>query len=76
MAPRRFAVGDRVRLNIERYRVDSLDDLYEIVRLLPALAGVWHYRIKRVGDVHERAASEPQLVKVDGSLGTIALGHD
>jgi len=50
MEPRKFAVSERVKLDLERYRLESPDDVHEISRLLPAQGGIWQYRVKRVGD--------------------------
>jgi hypothetical protein len=36
--------------------------MYEVSRMLPAQANVWHYRVKRVSDGQERAVTEPQLI--------------
>jgi hypothetical protein len=60
---RKFAVGDQVRLLLDNYANDSPADVYTISRALPAMANVWEYRVKRVGDGQERAVSEQQLSK-------------
>jgi hypothetical protein len=70
MAPRKFAVGDRVRLTAEDYSVQNPKDVYTISRMLPAEANIWQYRVKREGDGQERAASETQLVKVTPQVQT------
>jgi hypothetical protein len=62
MEPRKFAVGNRVRLLLDNYANDSPADIYEVSRILPAQANVWQYRAKRVSDGQERAVSEPQLI--------------
>jgi hypothetical protein len=64
MACRKFAVGDRVRLSLDTSVNHNPQDVYAVSSILPAQANVWQYRVKRVGDGQERAASEPQLVKV------------
>jgi hypothetical protein len=61
MEARKFAIGNRVRLRLDRYSSDNPADVYTITRALPAIADVWQYRVKRVGDGQERAVSEPQL---------------
>jgi hypothetical protein len=65
MDVRKFAIGDRVRLRLDRYANDSPADVYTILRMLPELANIWQYRVKRVGDGQERAVSEQQLAKAD-----------
>ena len=64
MAPRKFAVGDQVRLTAENYLVKNPKGVYTISRMLPAQANIWQYRMKREGDGQERAVSETELVKV------------
>jgi hypothetical protein len=64
MTTRKFTIGDHVRLTTDIYADNNPRDVYTISRLLPAQANVWQYRMKRVGDGQERAASEAQLVKV------------
>jgi hypothetical protein len=65
MEARKFAIGDRVRLRLDRYENDNPADLYSISRALPAMANVWQYRVKRVSDGQERAVNEQQLAKAD-----------
>ena len=58
MKPRKFAVGNRVRLLLEHHAADSPADVHEVSRMLPAQAGVWQYRVKRIGDARNgRSAS-------------------
>ena len=54
MEPRKFTVGNRVRLLLENHASDSPADVYEVSRTLPARGKVWQYRVKRVGDGQER----------------------
>lgn len=61
MDARKFAVGDRVLLRLDTYSDESSADVYTVARALPATANVWQYRVKRVSDGQERAASEQQL---------------
>ena len=63
MEARKFAIGDQVRLLLDNYANDNPADVYTISRTLPAMANVWQYRVKRVGDGQERAVSEQQLAK-------------
>ena len=58
MEARQFAIGDQVRLLLDNYPNDNPADVFTISRALPAMANVWQYRVKRVGDGQERAASE------------------
>ena len=61
MEARKFAIGDQVRLLLDNYANDNPADVYTVSRALPAMANVWQYRVKRVGDSQERAVSELQL---------------
>lgn len=63
MVARKFAIGDRVRLLLDNYANDNRTDVYTVSRALPAMANIWQYRVKRVGDGQERAVSEQQLAK-------------
>ncbi|MGH7056915.1 MAG: hypothetical protein ACREFZ_03390 [Acetobacteraceae bacterium] len=53
-----------MRLTADISSVNNPTDVYTISRMLPAQANVWQYRMKRVGDSQERAATEAQLMKV------------
>ena len=65
MAPRKFALGEQVRLTVDRSAEDNNpQDVYTISRLLPPEGNVWQYRVKRVSDGQERAVTESQLLKV------------
>ena len=64
MVSHKFAVGDRVRLTLDRYAESSPWDIHTISRKLPAEANVCQYRVKRVGDGQERTVSEHQMVAV------------
>lgn len=74
MVSHKFAVGDRVRLTLERHAESSPWDIHTISRKLPAEANVWQYRVKRVGDGQERTVSEPQMVAVKAE-GRTADSH-
>jgi hypothetical protein len=63
MEARKFAIGDQVYLRLDSYAGDNLADVYTVSRALPAMANVWQYRVKRVGDGQERAVNELQLAK-------------
>lgn len=63
MEAQKFAIGDRVRLRLENHVNENPADVYTVSRALPALANVWQYRVKRVGDGLERAVNERQLTK-------------
>lgn len=54
METRKFAIGDRVSLHLDRFSIENPADVYTISRALPAVANVWQYRVKRVGDGQER----------------------
>jgi hypothetical protein len=64
MASRKFAVGDRVRLSFGASSDPNPQDVYAIVRAIPAEANVWQYRVRGEGDGQEQAVSEAQLVSV------------
>jgi hypothetical protein len=74
MVSHKFAVGDRVTLDLGRNSESSPWDIHTISRRLPAEANVCQYRVKRVGDGQERTVSEPQMtaVKADTRPGA---GH-
>ncbi len=74
MVSHKFAVGDRVRLTLDRYAESSPWDVHTISRKLPAEANVCQYRVKRVGDGQERTVSEPQMVAVKAE-GRTADSH-
>lgn len=63
MEARKFAVGDHVRIRLDRYATDNPADVYTVSRALPATANIWQYRVKRRGDGLERAVNELQLAK-------------
>ncbi len=62
MAAYKFAVGDRVRLNVSRYGGDVPAGVYTISRRLPVEANVCQYRVKHVQDGHERVVRENQVI--------------
>ena len=65
MTPRKFALGDEVRLTGDRsLATNDPQDVYAISRMLPPEGKVWQYRVKRVSDGQERAVTESQLLKV------------
>jgi hypothetical protein len=64
MISRKFAVGDRVRLNIDGILDHRPLDVHTISRMLPAQDNVWQYRVKRVLDGQERLVNEVQLMKL------------
>ena len=68
MEARKFSIGDQVHLRLDSYTNDSPADIYTISRALPALANLWQYRVKRVGDGQERAVNEMQLAKAVSQL--------
>jgi len=69
MVVHKFAVGDRVRLTLDRYVEGSPLDVHTISRRLPAEANVCQYRVKRVSDGQERTVTEQQItaVRPDGN---------
>jgi len=60
---RKFGVGEHVRLILDADANNNPADVYTVSRTLPAMANVWQYRVKRVGDGEERAVNEQQLAK-------------
>jgi hypothetical protein len=64
MAPRKFTLGDQVRLTADPSLANNPQDVHAISRMLPPQANVWQYRVKRVSDGQERAVSESQLLNV------------
>jgi len=63
MEVRKSDIGEQVRLTLDSPTNNNPADVYTVSRALPAMANVWQYRVKRVGDGQERAVSEQQLVK-------------
>jgi hypothetical protein len=63
MEARKFAIGDPVCLRPDSHKNENPADVYTVSRVLPAMANVWQYRVKRVGDGQERAVNEQQLAK-------------
>ena len=68
MVTHKFAVGDRVRLVVDKYAGDVPPGVYTISRCLPVEANVCQYRVKHVEDGHERMVRENQIV-VDAGRG-------
>jgi hypothetical protein len=64
MVVHKFAVGDRVRLTLDRYVEGSPLDIHTVSRTLPAEGNVSQYRIKRVSDGQERTVMEQQITVV------------
>lgn len=56
---RNCSIGDQVRLWLD----SSASDNPAIQRALPAMANIWQYPVKRLGDGQERAVKEQQLTK-------------
>lgn len=65
MEARKFAIGDRVRLRLN----DNQADMFTVSRVLPEMASIWQYRVKRIGDGQERAVSEAQISKAGFETG-------
>jgi hypothetical protein len=71
MESRKFALGDRIRLLLEKDVNHSPGEVYEVSRTLPAQGNVWQYRVRGVSDGQERVVSEPQLVGVERQEMTV-----
>jgi hypothetical protein len=78
MEARKFAIGDQVRLRLDSYTNENPADVYTVSRTLPAMANVWQYRVKRVGDGQERAVNEQQLTNAASQTqrSLVALQQD
>jgi len=61
MAYHRFKVGQLVEFSPDRPAMSTAGRQYEIVRLLPAEAGEFLYRVKSKGETFERVAKESEL---------------
>jgi hypothetical protein len=62
---RKFTLGDRVQVRLDRHSTDSsARDIYTVSRMLPAQANVWQYRVTRVSDNRERVVEENQLSRI------------
>jgi hypothetical protein len=59
IAAYKFKIGQRVTLRSKRYGFWA--EPFEVVRLLPHENGIFQYRIKSVGDGHERVVLESEL---------------
>jgi len=70
METRKFAIGDQVRVRLDSYNSENPADVYTISRVLPVMAKVGQYRVKRVGDGQERAVNENQLSKVQSGTSS------
>ena len=60
MKDHKFKVGQKVTLGADLYD-PSRQTHFEVVRLLPAERWINQYRLKSVGDGHERVAMETDL---------------
>ena len=82
MVSHKFAVGDRVRLTLDRYAESSPWDIHTISRKLPAEGNICQYRVKRVGDSRAHGQrTQMEGVKAEARAGNShfkALGaqHD
>ena len=80
METRKFALGDQVRVRLDSYNSENPADVYTVSRVLPVLANVWQYRVKRVGDGQERAVNENQLSKAASGImslrSAVEMQHD
>ena len=56
----KFDIGQTVTIVTRRYETTPQGD-FQIVRRLPTEHGVRQYRVKAVGDGHERVVSEAEL---------------
>jgi hypothetical protein len=72
MEPRKFSIGQQVRLILDSYAQNNPADVYTVSRALPATANVWQYRVKRVADGQERAVNEQQLASAGFRIPTNA----
>ena len=61
MKTHKFAVGQTVRFSPGAQSSATLRGSYKIVRLLPAEANDYQYRVKSALDGHERVVKESQL---------------
>lgn len=61
MARHMFKVGQLVDFSPARPGMPTAGRQYEIVRLLPAEAGEFLYRVKSKGEIFERVAKESEL---------------
>lgn len=71
MAAHKYAIGDRVRLVIDRYAGDVPAGIYTISRKLPVEGNVCQYRVKHSSDGHERAVNESQVVSATGVVDDV-----
>ena len=62
MTAYKFAIGDRVRLVMDRFAGDVRPGIYTISRQLPIEANICQYRVRHTQDGHERVVREGQLI--------------
>ena len=63
MARHKFQIGQTVTLRPAASR-NVRGGIYAVTKQLPETSGEFEYRIKSVGEVHERVARESELTKV------------
>jgi hypothetical protein len=63
MSSYKFHVGETVSL-ISAASRNVPGGIYEVTKKLPEVHGEFEYRIKSVGEVHERVVRESELTKV------------
>jgi hypothetical protein len=58
---RKFAIGETVRITNVPIAVAFPHDIYEVIRFVPELSGVYQYHLRSVGNQLERIAIETEL---------------
>ncbi|HKS88832.1 MAG TPA: hypothetical protein VJR70_05270 [Stellaceae bacterium] len=64
MPEHKFTVGQTVQFSPDRSQGTAGRGRFKIVRLMPLAAHVFEYRVKSLGDGHERVAREDQLTRL------------
>jgi hypothetical protein len=62
MVTHKYAIGDRVRLIVDKYAGDVPPGIYTVSRKLPVEANICQYRVRHAQDGHERVVRESQLM--------------
>jgi len=60
MRDHKFTTGQKVTLGLDPYDPKRPTD-FEVVRQLPRERGINHYRLRSLGDGHERVVTEAEL---------------
>jgi len=63
MSQHKFAIGQMVKFNPDRFAEGSARGVYTIVKTLPETGGILQYHVKAKVDGRERVVREDQLAR-------------